>query len=277
MCDLCELHGEGRKWYLNPKFYAKDFLGSPTVTSFVNDPPYPAGPDAHKGLIELVDMLLTAPSTIPVSGDELMGTNQLMLSLEGIQVAPLEDIVKILDLPETIDVVPCYCRKIWGDWDDHYSCLHFTPFPEVIKKRAPWRKERSLTTDEAKDIARSMYQEGKVPLIVWYPFPYVCAICACELPYCLALRGRISLGATNATRKAEYYAMIDPKKCDGCGGKPECLLACQFGAMKFNKHEQVAFVVPNLCFGCGVCRTRCPREAITLKDRNLVPTLKNQW
>ncbi|MFB0501990.1 MAG: hypothetical protein ACETVP_05910, partial [Candidatus Bathyarchaeia archaeon] len=85
---------------MNPKFYAKDFLGSPTVTSFINDPPYPAGPDAHKGLIELVDVLLTAPSTIPVSGDELMGTNQLMISLEGTQVAPLEDIVKILDLPE---------------------------------------------------------------------------------------------------------------------------------------------------------------------------------
>ncbi|NIN95711.1 MAG: hypothetical protein GTO49_12175, partial [Anaerolineae bacterium] len=31
------------------------------------------------------------------------------------------------------------------------------------------------------------------------------------------------------------------------------------------------------CYGCGVCRALCPKDAITLPDRNAIPALANEW
>jgi Pyruvate/2-oxoacid:ferredoxin oxidoreductase delta subunit len=31
------------------------------------------------------------------------------------------------------------------------------------------------------------------------------------------------------------------------------------------------------CFGCGVCETGCPREAIKLVERKTIPMLKEVW
>jgi len=31
------------------------------------------------------------------------------------------------------------------------------------------------------------------------------------------------------------------------------------------------------CFGCGLCETACPRDAISYRDRKKIPGLANVW
>ena len=41
--------------------------------------------------------------------------------------------------------------------------------------------------------------------------------------------------------------------------------ACQFKAVHMEEDEGRAIVDFDKCMGCGVCESRCPAEAITLK------------
>jgi len=55
-------------------------------------------------------------------------------------------------------------------------------------------------------------------------------------------------------------AVIDPRRCSGCGA---CLEACRFGAL-----EEVAFGVqsdPIRCEGCGACAQVCGEDAVSFR------------
>ncbi len=89
--------------------------------------------------------------------------------------------------------------------------------------------------------------------------------------------------------KAKELAMLEAKRCLGCGPCSECLkneelcetdkaivttnlctgcnvceTVCPFGAI--NKNEMgIAAVNDALCKGCGICSTRCPERAISMQ------------
>jgi MinD superfamily P-loop ATPase len=53
--------------------------------------------------------------------------------------------------------------------------------------------------------------------------------------------------------------------------------ACQFGALGFSAALKKATVEPRQCFGCGVCRAFCSKDAIALRDRTSVPAVARLW
>lgn len=55
--------------------------------------------------------------------------------------------------------------------------------------------------------------------------------------------------------KISRLAVIDSKKCTGCG---KCEEACRFSAIKDRK------VIDYMCEGCGLCELVCPEKAIKL-------------
>ena len=58
-------------------------------------------------------------------------------------------------------------------------------------------------------------------------------------------------------------AMIDMKKCLGCG---ICDRSCPLDVIHFNKEEKTPEVrYPEECWMCGSCRQVCPAQAITLR------------
>jgi NAD-dependent dihydropyrimidine dehydrogenase PreA subunit len=58
-------------------------------------------------------------------------------------------------------------------------------------------------------------------------------------------------------------AVVDEKKCDGCG---TCQDNCPSEAIHVQKKEKdVAVVVPENCIDCDLCKENCPQGAIEMK------------
>jgi ferredoxin len=65
--------------------------------------------------------------------------------------------------------------------------------------------------------------------------------------------------------KAEYVSAIDPGLCTGCR---ECMKRCLFGGIRYDRTNVKCTVDPFGCYGCGVCRTVCHAQAISLINRD---------
>ncbi|MCK4478809.1 FAD-dependent oxidoreductase [Candidatus Bathyarchaeota archaeon] len=57
-------------------------------------------------------------------------------------------------------------------------------------------------------------------------------------------------------------AVVDETLCTGCN---VCAVVCPYGAIKKNEME-VAQVDESLCKGCGICSANCPERAISMKQ-----------
>ncbi len=56
-------------------------------------------------------------------------------------------------------------------------------------------------------------------------------------------------------------AVLDKSKCLGC---KKCLEVCNFGAITWDKKNNIPIFNSLLCEGCGACQLICPRDAIKL-------------
>ncbi len=105
---------------------------------------------------------------------------------------------------------------------------------------------------------------------IWtFKTPYVGTICNCDQD-CVAYRIQVKANLMQVMFRAEYVALVDWDLCNGC---KKCLLACQFGAIRYSNALKRPTIDMTRCYGCGVCRAVCDKEAITLKPRNEVARL----
>ena len=293
MCRYCVQYGDGTKWYLNPKNYSSEVLDSDltkvkmeenlvgqllgltgtmreiatTAKRFTYDigfgehidDPFPDLYDddartLREGLAGLIDLAI------------------------GGQVVPLEDAEKIVDLsPGDMFVIPCLCRKYYGG-KDKMCCMFPEPAASEMQKNLAWdTPNKMVSKEEAKEMLREFDKEGLFHGVFWCPAPIPSMICNCEYPYCIALRARLHYDITDTYRKGEYVSLVDPDKCDGCGGTPSCQPVCTFGALKYSPTHGKVNTNQMQCWGCGLCRTACPNDAIKLIPREDVPQLKDVW
>lgn len=279
MCQFCVEHGMGTKWYLNPKNVNLKKAWEDADFRAISEALASGGP---KALVETIAAANALVDELPHSKETIEAFNKMSEQNNGGQVIPLEEAIEILKISERFDVkiglTYCACRKQWGA-QDKLVCMHLEPFCDVLKKVQGTlsKYDRYITADEAIEICRESAKEGLIPWVQWGPIPHVIGVCNCELPYCIVVRTRMLSGIRNAAMKSHYIAEIDPSRCNGCGGRPQCILACNFGAIRFSRLEQYSVVDPTLCFGCGVCRERCPNNAISLVDRERVAVAKDLW
>jgi ferredoxin len=285
MCDFCKRFGEGLKWYLNPENYSKEMLKSGRVQrdmmdvigfegSMVDILSGPSRQSFEEGLAAMVD------TAVPDVRDK-ESVQSLSLILEGShggQVIPLEDAKKIVDLAMgPIMVQECYCRKYFGD-ESKFSCMWLYPVSEEAETKRPWEEHRKLSKEQAKKLLQELGGEGCYHAIYWAPVPYPIVICNCDPLFCISYKGRMAYGVQKAVLKGEYAAVVDHRKCDGCGeDAPRCLTRCHFGAMRFSPLAKKAFADIQRCFGCGLCRGACHTGAIKLVDRTSIPTVREVW
>jgi NAD-dependent dihydropyrimidine dehydrogenase PreA subunit len=195
------------------------------------------------------------------------------------QVVPLKDAEKILDLNEgDIFVLPCICRKYYGG-TEKMCCMFLRPAARPLQESiGSWDKPNKMVSrEEAKKMLRKFDQEGLVHGIFWCPAPVPTMLCNCDYPYCNSIRGRFHYNVVDVFKKGEYVSLVNRDACDGCGGAPRCQSRCIFGALKFSPTTNKVHVNQMQCWGCGLCSSVCPNDAITLIPRQEVPQLKDVW
>lgn len=292
MCRLCLKYGAGTKWYLNPKNYTDEVIYGDLAKLKMEDT-IAGSMFGVKGTIQ--EVLSTAERFKWEVGfgeyidlvfqdldDEMAhtfreGLPDLIDKTHAVQVVPLEDAEKIIDLTRgDIRIENCICRKYYGGKEKMCEMV-FSPFAEERQKNMPWWKAKVVSKEKAKNELRELDKEGLIHTIAWLPAPIPALICNCEYPHCIALKVRLHYNVVDAFRKGEYASYVDPNKCDGCNGMPQCQVRCSFGALKYSPTSGKVRTNQMQCWGCGVCRPACPHNAIKLISREEIPQLKAIW
>jgi len=174
-------------------------------------------------------------------------------------ILPYDDVREILLASKTFRLRNCICRV----QQDHIgrrcnfplrTCLGFS---SVERPPGPYdvSKEEALAfLDKAEEI-------GLVHTVsnVMKGIGYVCNCCGC---CCGILRGINDYGIENSVAHANYFAVIDPDECLGCG---TCVRRCQVHAISIK--DGVAVVDREQCIGCGLCVTGCPNNVAKLQRK----------
>jgi len=177
-----------------------------------------------------------------------------------VQVFPYEQASALLNNAKSFAVSKCICRvqKALVGEPCNYPvevCLAFTPVEGVFEDG---QDTRVITKEEALQILREAGEAGLIhsSTNVREGHFYICNCCTC---CCGIMRGISQLGIQNSVAKSDFYAMVDPEACTGCG---ICLERCQFGARSLL--DNISHVDHKRCVGCGLCVMTCPSEAMTL-------------
>ncbi len=285
MCEFCMQHGEGKQWYLLMKNYSEELLHAPITTQEMEA----SGFSSRLGWVDEFLRTFVVPAangkapgpvqyTSPVRPAAAPTQEQLLAyrKMEHFgQVLPIEDVEKVFDLASSITRVPCGCRfdnagltnarycfglgvdvtNILGGYPDCSASF------EVMKK------------DEAMKLIRKFDEEGLMHSVWTGVTPYIIGVCNCDGD-CGAYRGYIRYKGQQGFFKAEYICQVDPDQCNGC---KECMAQCQFGAQFYSSALGKVTIEPRLCFGCGVCRSACPQNAIELVPREKVRAAAGTW
>ncbi len=175
-------------------------------------------------------------------------------------ILPYDDVRAILLAAKAFSVRDCICRV----QQDHLNrrrcdfplkvCLTFSS-----TERSP--RPDDISQEEALALLDQTEEIGLVHTVsnVMKGLGYVCNCCGC---CCGILRGITEWGIENSVAHANYYAVIDPDECLGCG---TCVERCQVHAI--SEQDGVAMVDREHCIGCGLCVTGCPNDVAKLQRK----------
>jgi electron transport complex protein RnfB len=165
-------------------------------------------------------------------------------------ILPYDDVRQVILSAKSFSADDCICRV----QQDHLG--HRCGFPLAMclsfsgAERPP--QPGDISQEEALALLERSEEIGLVHTVsnVAQGVGYVCNCCGC---CCGLLRGITDWGIENSVAHANYYAVIDPALCAGCG---TCVERCQVHAI----HDQdgVSVVTQEKCIGCGLCVTGCP-------------------
>ena len=290
VCEFCLKHGEGKKWYLQTKNYAEEFLNE-NLKKFLTDH-WETLEETLVPVIATMDRLMAAPRDKPATAEPATAEPATAEAAPpprqeeqriqiGAQIIPIEDAENILDLTVSIARIPCLCRSALHGIYDRRFCYVFAAFksdfwPKGMFEQFPdlSREFEVLTKEEAKKELWKLDRQGLVHTIFSYGVPFVANICNCGPKDCLAWQPAEYGGRPYFYFKSEYIATVDTEKCNGCR---DCVKFCNFGAIQYSPASDKCTINQLKCSGCGLCRVECARDAITLWDRNAIPALAKDW
>ena len=276
MCEFCHKHGEGKKWYLQAKNYSQD-LQSDLAKRRVFDMNI-LGKDL-KRLEEL------KKASFFVRALQEPRVSERVKNMHFGQVLPIEDVEQIFGFVNNVVRLPCVCRKMRQVKEQRF-CYGISVLPQgeeaqkVIKQQGSgfvsgieMSDLEKVSKEEALENFRQYEKEGLCHSVWTQLTPFIVGICNCDRSDCGAMQATIVKG-TPMMFRAEYVAELNPELCNGCRA---CMRVCQFGAIGYSAGNKKAFIDISKCYGCGVCRASCTKDAIKLNDRSAVPAVANLW
>ncbi len=282
MCEFCHKHGEGEKWYLNAKNYSEDLLSDMKRRNYIED--FFAHPEYIADAAEQLEKFKRIPSFVRAILTPFMIGRQKKVHYG--QVLPIEDVEKIFGFVNSVIRLPCICRQATVGSEQRY-CYGISMVPEEESQMTKIIREidadyltgpgtvglEELPKDEALDNFRELEKQGLCHTVWIFMAPFIGGICNCDRSDCMAMRATIGSNFPMMFR-AEYVAEVNPELCNGCRA---CMRVCQFGAMGYSIAHEKVVIDPLKCYGCGVCRASCTKDAILFKERSTVPAVANLW
>ena len=128
--------------------------------------------------------------------------------------------------------------------------------------------------DESKEWIEKWDARGLVHTVMTFGGHFIGGLCNCDYPGCILIQSRLDYGVEPVCLKGHQVAKVDHDICIGC---QTCISRCQFGAIRFEPTMDRVIIDALKCYGCGLCQTGCPQEAINLLDRKSIPALKDVW
>jgi ferredoxin len=281
MCEFCHKHGEGQKWYLRAENYSEDLLSDLKRRKFIAD--FFSGAEEHRQRRTGVRRQQPMPWFVrSVLRPYIVGRQK---KVHFGQVLPIEDVEKVFGFLGNIVRLPCYCRYINLGTEQRF-CYGISLAPQegemfkIIKEidmdylTGPDTSGlEELPKEEALENFRQYEKEGLCHTVWTFVAPFIGGICNCDRSDCGAMQGTVTEGIPSMFR-AEYVAEVNPELCNGCR---QCMRVCQFGAIGYSAANKKIFIDPLRCYGCGICRASCTKNAVQLQDRASVPVAANLW
>ena len=178
-------------------------------------------------------------------------------------ILPYDKLRDILISCNTFRVRDCICRK-QQDLEQTRKCtfpLHVELIFYTGKESVDPPVPPFVTKEEALAILDETEKTGLVHTVsnVAEGVIYVCNCCGC---CCGILRGITEYGIEKSVAAANYYSVIDPDKCVGCG---TCIKRCQMHAI--SDQNSISVIDRRKCIGCGLCVTGCPYNVARLEKK----------
>jgi Pyruvate/2-oxoacid:ferredoxin oxidoreductase delta subunit len=178
---------------------------------------------------------------------------------------PTQEILEILNRSNVAGVGWCYCRAVQRKYNElncnnpMYTCIHLsfgTSLYEIPNKSYNLKK---VSKQEIMELLEECDTRGLIHQLIYFPNPqFYYIICNC-CPCCCVVLNKFLKSGSPQMIKSDFIAKTDSKECTKCG---ECINWCYFNARNL-KNNSLQFR-ENLCFGCGICISKCPNNAITL-------------
>lgn len=176
------------------------------------------------------------------------------------EILDYERATHIIDSASCITVGTCYCRHKM----EHVGracdmpqdvCLTFNSAAESLSKH---NIAKEITKEEAHDVLDRCVKLGLVQIgdNVQSNVNWICNCCGC---CCEAIAAYKKLGYRKKIN-SNFYASVNKDKCSGCG---LCKKRCPVDAIKIIKNKAV--VDKGICIGCGVCHRFCGAKAILME------------
>jgi Pyruvate/2-oxoacid:ferredoxin oxidoreductase delta subunit len=281
MCEFCLKHGEGKKWYLQAKNYSDDLLSDSRRCRFIES--FMSDTEPLKREMQHLDRLERAPKLIRSLIQRMVSGRMKRVHFG--QVVPIEDMERIFGMMNSIVRVACVCRHVTLGKEKRYCYgVSLSPdggkFGQIVRgldksylSGPDMAGRERLSREQAVAALREHEQEGLCHTVWTFRTPFIGAVCNCDRTDCLAMRCTITHGMPLMFR-AEYVAQVDADACVGCR---QCMRVCQFGAMSYSPSNQKVSIDQRWCYGCGICRSACAKNAIHLHDRAGIPAAANRW
>ena len=255
MCEFCEKHGRGNRWYLNPENFSEKMMEDRQRVKTLEKV-------AGWGIDYYIDFTsrVTQLVTWPVIGKVVKAMIDRM--------APNEHGGQVV-------LLPCACRKLVGHRDD-MVCLNFGPIRDMQRRLMPEGPMEEITLEDAREVVRRSDERGHFHQVLYAKVPFPICICNCDARYCTSLKQRWANNVEAAIFKGHEVCAVDRELCRFCED-PVCISRCAFGAMHYNAEAGSVHAHAGECFGCGLCRSACPRGALSLVPRDGVPSAAGRW
>lgn len=270
MCEFCTQHGDGKIWYKSAANYADDLVSDLKRRKYIEGFLESTIRNGFTALGRL-ETLFRKKGRLP---DSLAAGMVAKAKTEHFgQVLPMEEIRDLVLKAETVVRMPCACR--WTAQKKEVRCCYGISFgPNAWYKdidmsyfgKARDEGLESLSREEAIAQMERLEEHGAIHTIWTMLTPFIGAVCNCTARDCIAMR-TLSGIRVELMARAEYRAVVDERRCEGCG---LCAESCQFGAIDALQDigKTIASIGAEKCFGCGLCRRACPTGAISLKLRD---------